>query len=190
VGLSSALRANDLTSYGKATQQAIADIESEIKNLRAIISDLRPSLLDDLGLQTALEALVERRRAAGLAIEFEFTLPDTAEQPNDSRDLETAVYRLVQESLTNVVKHASASTVRVAVVDSGGQVILEVSDDGRGFDIEARYPGFGLAGMGERVFLLGGSLEIDSGPDGTLVRARIPTGLSQQATADADQLAS
>ena len=190
VGLSSALRANDPTSYAEATQQAIDDLESEIKNLREIISDLRPSLLDDLGLQTALEALVERRRTAGLAIDFEFNLPDAAAQSNDGRDLETAAYRLVQESLTNVVKHASASTVRVAVVGGDGQVIIEVSDDGHGFDTEARNPGFGLAGMGERVFLLGGSLEIESGPDGTLVRARIPTGTTQQAAADADQVAS
>ncbi len=92
--------------------------------------------------------------------------------------------------MTNVAKHASASTVRVAVVDSDEQVTIEVSDDGRGFDTEARNPGFGLAGMGERVFLLGGSLEIESGPDGTLVRARIPTGSTQQAAADADQVAS
>lgn len=182
VGLSSALRADNPARYADATRQAIADIESEIRNLRAIITDLRPSLLDDLGLQTALEALVERRRAAGLAIEFEFTLPDSGEKPNESRDLETAVYRLVQESLTNVVKHAAASNVRVAVVDNAGQVVVEVSDDGGGFDTEARHPGFGLAGMGERVFLLGGSLEIDSGAGGTLVRARIPHGLSQQAT--------
>ena len=174
VGLSSALRADNPARYAEATRQAIADIESEIKNLRAIIADLRPSLLDDLGLQTALEALVERRRTGGLAIDFEFTLPDTGEESNESRDLETAVYRLVQESLTNVVKHADASNVRVAVVDDDGQVIVEVTDDGRGFDTEERTPGFGLAGMRERVFLLGGSLEIDSGADGTLMRARIP----------------
>jgi signal transduction histidine kinase len=174
VGLSLALRADNPARYAEATRQAIADIESEIKNLRAIIADLRPSLLDDLGLQTALEALVERRRAGGLAIDFEFTLPATGEESNESRDLETAVYRLVQESLTNVVKHADASNVRVAVVDGDGQVIVEITDDGHGFDTQARNPGFGLAGMRERVFLLGGSLEIDSGADGTLMRARIP----------------
>jgi len=69
--MSSALRANDLTRYTEATRQAIVDIESEIKNLRAIIADLRPSLLDDLGLRTALDALVERRRDDGLTIECE-----------------------------------------------------------------------------------------------------------------------
>ena len=140
VGMSSALRANDLTRYTEATNQAIADIESEIKNLRAIISDLRPSLLDDLGLRTALDALVERRREDGLTIECEFDLPDTADQQPDAEDLETAIYRLVQESLTNVVKHAGASKARVAVLDSGEQVTVEISDDGQGFDTKPERP--------------------------------------------------
>jgi signal transduction histidine kinase len=174
VSLSSALRTDDLTQYGLATRQAIVDIESEIKNLRAIISDLRPSLLDDLGLRTALEALVERRREEGLAIASEIDLPGMRDQSPESRDLETAIYRLVQESLTNVVKHASASNIKVTALDFGGKVTVEVSDDGRGFDTDAQTSGFGLSGMGERVFLLGGTLEVESGPDGTNVRASFP----------------
>jgi signal transduction histidine kinase len=190
VGMSSALRANDLTRYTEATRQAIVDIESEIKNLRAIIADLRPSLLDDLGLRTALDALVERRRDDGLTIECEFKLPDMGDRPTESRDLESAIYRLVQESLTNVVKHAHASNVRVTVLDSDEEVTVEVSDDGSGFDTEAQSSGFGLAGMGERVFLLGGALKIDSAPGGTVVRASIPHGFAQTSASDADQVAS
>jgi signal transduction histidine kinase len=168
VSLSSALRADDPVKYAGATRQAITDIESEIKNLRAIISDLRPSLLDDLGLRTALEALVERRREDGLRIESEFDVTDVTDESTRSRDRETAIYRLVQESLTNVAKHASASTVRVTVCDSGEQITVEVSDDGVGFDTEAQTAGFGLAGMGERVFLLGGALKVESGAGGTV----------------------
>jgi signal transduction histidine kinase len=190
VGMSSALRANDLTRYTEATRQAIVDIESEIKNLRAIIADLRPSLLDDLGLRTALDALVERRRDDGLTIECEFKLPDMGDRPTESRDLESAIYRLVQESLTNVVKHAHASNVRVTVLDSDEEVTVEVSDDGSGFDTEAQSPGFGLAGWGVRVSLLGGALKIDSAPGGTVVRASIPHAFAQTSASDADQVAS
>ena len=174
VSLSSALRADDPTQYAGATRQAIADIESEIQNLRAIITDLRPSLLDDLGLRTALEALVERRREDGLVITCELDLPDDGDQRIESRELETAIYRLVQESLTNVLKHASASNVRIAALASSEQVTVEVVDDGGGFDTEGQTSGFGLAGMGERVFLLGGAFNIESGPDGTIVRASLP----------------
>ena len=173
VSLSSALRTDDLTHYGLATRQAISDVESEIKNLRAIISDLRPSLLDDLGLRTALEALVERRREDGLSIVCQLDLPMRDESPG-SRDLETAIYRLVQESLTNVVRHASASNILVTALDSGANVTVEVSDDGVGFDPEAQTSGFGLPGMRERVFLMGGTLKLESGSDGTKVRASFP----------------
>jgi signal transduction histidine kinase len=190
VGMSSALRANDLARYAEATGQAITDIESEIKNLRAIIADLRPSLLDDLGLRTALEALVDRRREDGLTIQCELALPDAAGAAIESRELETAVYRLVQESLTNVLKHAAASNARVVVRDSGEQVTVEVSDDGRGFDTEAQRSGFGLAGMAERVFLLGGSLKIESGEGGTVVAASIPRACAEASAPYEDEEAS
>jgi signal transduction histidine kinase len=190
VSLSSALRADDPARYAGATRQAIDDIEAEIKNLRAIIADLRPSLLDDLGLRTALEALIDRRREDGLTIACELALPETAGQSIESRDLETAVYRLVQEALTNVVKHAAASNARVVVVESDEYVSVEVSDDGQGFDTDAQSSGFGLAGMGERVFLLGGSLKIESGEDGTVVLASIPHASARADVPFADEAAS
>jgi len=174
VGLSSALRQDELTVYGEATRRAINDIESEIANLRAIIADLRPSLLDDLGLRAALEALLDRRREDGLAIECELSLPELDSGNGQQRDLETAVYRLVQEALTNVVKHAAASEVRVAVLATDQAFTVDVADNGVGFDTSATTTGFGLAGMRERIFLLGGSLEIESGDQGTTVRSRIP----------------
>jgi signal transduction histidine kinase len=87
-------------------------------------------------------------------------------------EIESTIYRLVQEALTNVAKHANARNVRVAVIASGTGVSVEVKDDGVGF--AAPISGFGLAGMRERVHLVGGTLTVDSGKQGTLVRAELP----------------
>src|SRR5437899_5628777 len=89
------------------------------------------------------------------------------------RELETTIYRLVQESLTNVVKHASAGSARVSVTAKGGTVTVEVRDNGIGFDTSARAEGYGLAGIRERVYLAGGTLELESGSHGTVVRAEL-----------------
>jgi signal transduction histidine kinase len=173
--LASPLRRNDAAANEEAMRQAIQDIDLEIGNLRAIISDLRPSLLDDLGLLPAVKALVNRRRAAGLEIETELSLPDP-ERGGEGLppELETTVYRLVQEALTNVVKHARATTVRLLVTLADGQVTVEVHDDGVGFDPSAQSAGFGLAGMHERAYLAGGRFDLSSGSTGTLLRAQIP----------------
>jgi signal transduction histidine kinase len=115
VGLSGALRRDEHETYVATTRQAVEDIELEIGNLRAIIADLRPSLLDDVGLQDALQALIDRRRTDELSIAFGLELPDAlAGDAPQVRALETAVYRLVQESLTNVAKHAAATTICVS----------------------------------------------------------------------------
>ncbi len=175
--LASPLRRNDAAANEEAMRQAIQDIDLEIGNLRAIISDLRPSLLDDVGLLPAIKALVDRRRAAGLEIETELSLPDPERGgPALPAEFETTVYRLVQEALTNVVRHARANTVRLLVALTGEGVTVEVHDDGVGFDPDARTAGFGLAGMNERVYLAGGSLELTSGSTGTLLRAQLPLG--------------
>jgi len=170
--LASALRRDDAGGNTDAMRQAIEGIELEIENLRAIITDLRPSLLDDLGLVPAIEALVERRQRAGLDITAEFSLPQGV--TGIAPELETTIYRLLQEGLTNVVKHAEADVVRVRLQRVGAQVLVEVQDNGRGFDISASTDGFGLPGLRERVYLAGGTLELESGPHGTLVRAVLP----------------
>jgi signal transduction histidine kinase len=175
VGLAGALRRDDPAFYTEATRQAIGDIELEIANLRGIIADLRPSLLDDVGLRAALEALIDRRREDGLAIDSQVSLTERLSDGSGAhRDLETTIYRLVQESLTNVVKHAGARQVDVSVTTDDTAVVVEVRDDGRGFDTAESTSGFGVAGMRERVFLLGGTLSITSTQDGTRVNARIP----------------
>jgi signal transduction histidine kinase len=185
--LASALRRGDAGSREAAMRQAIEDIELETGNLRAMINDLRPSLLDDLGLGPAIEALLERRRHAGLEIVEE--LPPPGEAKLDP-ELETTIYRLLQEALTNVTKHARASTVHVKL-DVGDQAVtVEVRDDGVGFDTDATTSGFGLAGMRERVYLAGGTLELRSNPDGTEVRVRLPIRQQAGERSGADQVAS
>jgi signal transduction histidine kinase len=190
--LASAQRRSEALANEPALSQAIEDIELEIENLRAIITDLRPSLLDDLGLLPAIKALVERRRENGLEIASELALPDPERGGEGlAPELETTVYRLVQEALTNVVKHARASTVRVSVGLADGELIIEVKDDGVGFDPSAQTAGFGVFGMNERVYLAGGTLELTSDPTGSLLRARLPVQTSEAQTGSAaDHLAS
>jgi signal transduction histidine kinase len=173
--LSSALRRDDLASSREAMRDAVGRIESEIGNLRAIITELRPAALDELGLRTALEALLDRHRERnGLEIASELTLRRGVRGERLDEDLEMAVYRLVQEALTNVAKHAGGSQVRLLVAESDGEVRIEVQDDGAGFDTAATSAGFGLAGMHERVGLVGGTLSIQSGEGGTLLCAVLP----------------
>jgi signal transduction histidine kinase len=174
--LSSALRGDDLDRAHGAMRQAIEQIEHEIANLRAIITELRPAALDELGLGVAIEALLDRHREqSGFHVDAQLALPDPrAAQERLDQDLETAVYRMVQEALTNVAKHARAEHVRVAVTAANGEVCIEVQDDGVGFDPALPEGGFGVAGMQERAALAGGTLTLDSGEDGTLLRARLP----------------
>jgi signal transduction histidine kinase len=149
-------------------------IDREIDNLRAIITDLRPAALDELGLSPALEALVERRARDGLAISHELVLPDpTAGSARLDPELEIAIYRIVQEGLTNIVKHARATTVRLTVATTEDRVVIELVDDGIGFDPSTPKTGFGLAGIQERINLVGGKLELDSGETGTLLRVNL-----------------
>lgn len=172
--LSAALRQGDAAIH-TAVRKAIEDIELEIGNLRAIISDLRPSLLDDLGLLPAIEALLDRRRQSGLEIMGDFVLPPRTQDGKDlAPELETTIYRVLQEALTNVANHAEAKKVEVRVRAREADILIEVEDDGRGFDIAAGTEGFGLVGIRERVYLTGGRLELESGAWGTRVRAQLP----------------
>jgi signal transduction histidine kinase len=174
--LSSALRSDDLARIQGAMRQAVEQIEHEIANLRAIITELRPAALDELGLRTAIEALLDRHREqSGFRLDGELDLPGpAAEEARLDQDLETAVYRMVQEALTNVAKHARAEHVRVAIAAADGELRIEVQDDGVGFDPDATEEGFGLAGMQERASLAGGTLSVHSGPGGTLLTATLP----------------
>jgi signal transduction histidine kinase len=174
--LSGALRIEELSGAQAAMREGVMHIEREIENLRAIITELRPAALDELGLRTAIEALLDRHREQDdfqLDAELELSGPAAGEE-RLAEDLETAVYRLLQEALTNVAKHAHAKRVQVVVRESEGELLVEVRDDGAGFDAHATSHGFGLAGMQERVSLAGGTLDLQSGKGGTSMTARLP----------------
>lgn len=174
--LSVARRDGDPVVLAGAADQALLEIEQEITNLGAIITELRPAALDSIGLAPALEALFERHRTINdLKVEGHLAIPDR--DPHEDvldAQLEAAVYRLVQEALTNVVKHAHATRVEVSVTLTGGRLVAEITDDGVGFAIHEVRRGFGLTGMRERVLMAGGELTIDSSDAGTIVAATVP----------------
>jgi two-component system, NarL family, sensor histidine kinase DevS len=174
--LASVLAQEDLNPARGALEEAAEHVEREIENLRAIITELRPAALDDLGLHAAIEALLERHREqSGATIDSELDLPArSADQQDMDGEMQTTVYRLLQEALTNITKHARANTVRVLVRQNDGELSIEVQDDGQGFDTSAQSSGFGLLGMNERVALAGGTLSIRSDANGTLLVARLP----------------
>jgi signal transduction histidine kinase len=153
------------------------EVEQEIVKLRALITDLRPAALDQLGTGPGLEALAEGMRLRGLAVElnvdlaFEGGRARTRHEP----ELETGVYRIVQEALNNAASHAEATRVTVGVVEDERNVTVTVIDDGDGFDVSRPSDGFGLRGMRERAELLDGTIEIESTPgESTTVRAVLP----------------
>jgi signal transduction histidine kinase len=170
--LSSARRVGTLDSLTQATGQALEQIEQEITNLRAIITELRPAALDELGLAAALDALVERHRAVN-DLDIEAAIEIAPELELDG-DLAATVYRVVQEALTNVAKHAHATEVSVSVRTGESRIWISVIDDGRGFDAKVRTDGFGVTGMRERVAVSGGELSIRSSAGKTAVSAWLP----------------
>ncbi len=174
--LSSAIRLDDPEAMRAAMRDATTQLTGDIDSLRALIAELRPPALDQLGLAPALASLAQRTGAVnGLEVRADVQLPD------DRRlgpELETTVYRVVQESLTNAVKHAGASSIDIGVHCEDDAVEVSVADDGIGFDSEAApSSGFGLAGMRERAELAGGELSVLPGAGaGTVIRARLPLG--------------
>jgi signal transduction histidine kinase len=171
VVLQAAKRSGRLEALEQAVGEAMEQIDLSIRGLQSLISELRPAALDELGVKPALEALIARTRSvSGLEIEARLELPTQL-------DLETstAIYRLVQETLTNISKHADAERAWIDVVHHGGTVEITVRDDGKGFDPKRADGGFGLIGMKERIALIEGRLAIESASgSGTTVRAEIP----------------
>ncbi|MDO8186957.1 GAF domain-containing sensor histidine kinase [Conexibacter sp. JD483] len=178
--LAGARRSQDLERVHGAIGDAIEQIDTEIAGLRRLIADLRPAALDAFGLRPALEGLAERVTAtSGLDVELDVELAHDADEaaPRPRTEVEDAVYRLVQEALTNAVKHADASRVAVTVREHGGRLEVAVLDDGAGFDPGAATSGFGLLGMRERMALLDGRVTVTSAPGaGTTVTATVPSG--------------
>ena len=119
------------------------------------------------------EALGERSERHGIDVDMSIELSE--DRTRHSPEVETALYRIVQEALTNAVKHGKAKRAIVEVHEDDADIRLRVRDDGEGFDPSAHFDGFGLLGMQERVQLLDGTFEIDSSPgQGTTIEARLP----------------
>jgi signal transduction histidine kinase len=178
VTLGGARRTGDAAALRAAIDGAIEMLTVGVSNLRSLIADLRPASLDELGVEAALESLIDRvRTTSGMRVELDVRLrSDNGRGPGRlDPEIEATVYRLVQEALTNVNKHAGAETVWVTVAAAGGALEVAVRDDGRGFDAGAPAAGFGLLGMRERLALVGGSLDVRGEEGrGTSVQARIP----------------
>jgi signal transduction histidine kinase len=172
--LSGARRSGDPAVISTAMNEAIDLLAVGIADLRALITDLRPAALDELGAQAALETLTARvAQQSGLEIALHVDLGGAGER--HVTEIESTTYRLVQEGLTNVVKHADARHVQVRVTDVEETVEIVLHDDGRGFDADGETHGFGLIGMRERVALVHGTLDVETAPgEGTTLRARIP----------------
>jgi signal transduction histidine kinase len=156
-----------------ATAELRELVVSTLQDVRRLAVELRPSALDDFGLVAALERLAASfAEQSGIAVDFQTSLAGE----RLSGEVETALYRIVQESLTNVVKHARARHVSILLARMNGAIKAVIEDDGQGFDpAEDTLDGFGLVGMRERLALLGGRLEVESSSEtGTTVAAEVP----------------
>jgi two-component system sensor histidine kinase DegS len=148
-------------------------VVATLQDVRRLAVELRPKVLDDFGLVPALERLTETfGEQTGIAVRFEAGIRDERLPP----EAETALYRIVQEALTNIVKHAQARNVSIVLTRKAASVAAVIEDDGLGFDpTQTREGGFGIEGMRERVGLLDGRLEVESNPkSGTTLVAEVP----------------
>jgi len=173
LGLKTIRGAADEASAAQAEEEVRALVVQALQDVRRLAIELRPKALDDFGLVPALERLAETAgERAGLEVHVHANLPERR-LPGE---VETALYRLVQEALTNVLKHAEAHAVSILLSLQDGAVRALVEDDGRGFTPgESRTDALGLLGMQERLSFLGGELTIESRPGaGTTVRALLP----------------
>jgi signal transduction histidine kinase len=164
-------------------EESLAIIDRTIQQVRNLSLELRPSLLDDLGVVAAIRWYVDRQaQRAGFKWDLIVDPPEMRLKP----DLETTCFRLVQEAITNVVRHAQASLVQIELRQHEKELELIIRDDGVGFDVRAAQarsandPSLGLVGMEERVQIIGGRIEITSSSGdgvGTEIRAHLPLSL-------------
>ena len=173
LGLKSLEQALD-SDEGREGVASLRDlVVSTLQDVRRLAVELRPSALDDFGLAPALERLVDTYgRQAAIPVHLEITLGDE----RLPAEVETTLYRMVQEALTNVAKHADATSISILLTRTASSVRLVVEDDGAGFEPGgARDGGLGLPGMRERVALLDGRLRVESARGkGTTLVAEVP----------------
>lgn len=174
--LSTPTRQNDLDQSGitKRNQETIKLVDHAIIALRRIMADLRPSVLDDLGLWAALEWQAGEFQSR---MKIQTTYHLKGEEMDVEPDRATALFRMVQESLNNVAKHAQATEVRIIATTTHSDIIIRIQDNGRGIskDQKAKTKSFGLMGMRERAQAFGGVIKINGRPsEGTTVSIKIP----------------
>jgi signal transduction histidine kinase len=187
--LANARDLRDEQAMAETVDAVLEGLDREIDGLRHLITELRPAALDDLGLQAALQALARRAQAMdGLDVQIDIDLSGEQRLAGDGAqrldpELESTIYRVVQEALTNVGRHAQATRVVVSISEREGVVRASVTDDGRGISSESQLGprgdglegGFGTSGMRERAELVGGELELAPAPQrGTVVRLTVP----------------
>lgn len=173
-----ALKRDEPDLYRRTVERAAAEFGDTIESLERLITELRPAALDELGTSAALEALVEKIGTSSdlkVGLEIDLAFEGNRDSKRHSTELETTVYRIVQEGLNNVLKHAEADSVSISVIENGDRLELTVADDGKGFVEAHEHERFGLSGLRERVELAGGELTIESAPErGTTLRATLP----------------
>ncbi len=176
--LTSARNTGDSDAIASAVEDAVGRLGEMSGSLRALISDLRPAVLDQLGLAPALDAMRERvTRDHDVEIDLKVDLAyEQGRRPDRlAADLELTLYRVTQEGLTNALKHSGADRAEVELTESDTTVELTLRDTGSGFDPNAATEGFGLTGIRERVAQHGGNLDIASGPGrGTELHVSVP----------------
>ena len=188
IGLTSLVRGlpADQTHPLKKTSSILQLVDEMIQTVRRISTELRPGILDDLGLVAAVEWAGEEFEArTGTKCRFALPTDDFAVDPERA----TAVFRIFQETLTNVARHADASEIRVRLAMEGKDLTLEVHDNGRGISEErlSNRRSLGILGMRERAMLLGGELTITGAPGkGTTVRVRVPEAGRQRLAGERD----
>jgi signal transduction histidine kinase len=149
--------------------EAKGQVQETIKDIRRLVYDLRPPALDELGFIPAVSQFIEQQRSPGLKVTLE--APDS--MPQLPAAVEVAGYRIVQEGLTNVLRHAQASEARVVFEHQNSHLSITISDNGVGLP-EGYTTGIGLNSMRERVNELGGIFKIHSSGKGAEIRATIP----------------
>ncbi len=171
LGLKAVEEANSDADRTEALAAVREQVVETLHDVRRLAVELRPKALDDFGLVPALERLRDTfAEQTGMRVDLESQLRGRL-----PTDVETALYRIVQEALTNIVKHAQASAVSIVLARQGGTVTALIEDDGRGFSPVGNGEGLGLLGMGERLALLGGKLKVESSPGaGTTIVAEVP----------------
>jgi len=162
-----ALTAGDGATGAELLDRIRGEVDITVGEVRRIIDGFRPAVLDDTGLAGAL-----RRHAAGASagVNVDLAVPDLPQLPPQ---VETAAYRIAQEALTNVIRHAEARNARITLAIADDALTVEVADDGAGLNGSAR-DGVGLASMRQRAEALGGTLALTSTDGGTTVTATLP----------------